>query len=262
LSDILISPIYTAFIFVFGTLLGSFANVLIYRLPRGENFVFKRSSCPHCKAVIPFYLNIPIIAWIGLRGKCKNCKGSISLRYPLVEFIIGVVAVLLLKPEFELTLIFLNIIKLSIAIVLICHIFIDLEHRLLLDSLNIYLGAIILSYVAFYFSWQKWLLGALMGFLFPAFISWAFYKLRGIVGLGGGDIKLWGILGLYLGPIGIFQNMFLSCFVGTLIALILIMFKKYDKKIGLPFGPFIIIAFFLQFSFPEEVNRLFQFIYS
>jgi leader peptidase (prepilin peptidase)/N-methyltransferase len=103
---------------------------------------------------------------------------------------------------------------------------------------------------------MHWLLGGAFGFAVPLFVTWLFYKLRGQVGLGGGDIKLFGILGLFLGPVGISFNIFFSCFIGAIIGLFMIATKKITKENPLPFGPSILMVASFQIFFPKYAHIL------
>ena len=108
--------------------------------------------------------------------------------------------------------------------------------------------------------WSYWLLGAVVGAGFPLLVSWIFYQLKGQVGLGGGDIKLFGVLGLYLGPIGILQNIFLSCFVGAFVGLFLLLARVIKRENPIPFGPFIIIVASFQIFADKWFNHLLRYI--
>jgi leader peptidase (prepilin peptidase)/N-methyltransferase len=131
---------------------------------------------------------------------------------------------------------------------------IDLDHHLLLDSLNLYLLAILLSYALFHYSWEYWLFGALIGFGSPLLVTWLYFKIRGQIGLGGGDIKLFGILGLFLGPVGVLFNIFLSCFLGAIIGLLLIILNRMSKEHPMAFGPSILIVATFQIFFPHYAS--------
>jgi leader peptidase (prepilin peptidase)/N-methyltransferase len=144
----------------------------------------------------------------------------------------------------------------GVACIFICHFFIDLDHQLLLDKLNLYLLALILPFVLITYQWYFWVVGGLLGFGIPLIVTWLFYKLRGQIGMGGGDIKLFGIIGLYLGPTGVFFTIFLSCLVGAVLGSILILVKALDKNRPIAFGPFIILVASFQIFFPELSHRV------
>jgi leader peptidase (prepilin peptidase)/N-methyltransferase len=125
-----------------------------------------------------------------------------------------------------------------------------------LDQLNIYLLVLILPFSVVNFYWMHWLLGGVLGFGVPLLVTWLFYKIRGQVGLGGGDIKLFGILGLLLGPTGVFFTIFLSCMVGAILGLTLIALKKLAKDKPMAFGPAILIVAAFQIFFPEAAYQV------
>lgn len=245
---------------IFGTMIGSFLNALIYRLPIGKNVVFPRSSCPHCRHVIVWYENIPILSYLFLRGRCSECKNKISIQYPLVELITGLFAFSIapdsINPQDLMNFFFF----LSVFSAFLVHFIVDLKHQILPDSVNIYLGLLFFVSEVFTHHWSHWFLGSAIGLAFPLLVSWLFYMLKGQVGLGGGDIKLFAVLGLYLGPIGILQNIFLSCFIGALIGGGLILVKVLRKEKHIPFGPFIIVVASVQIFAQNWFNHLMRYI--
>lgn len=242
---------YKTVAFMFGSIIGSFLNVLIYRLPLEQDVIFPRSSCPHCGSLIPFYRNIPIISFLLLRGKCGDCKGKISWVYPVVELISGIAAFLLFPDNFTILELTMFGFKFSIFSVFIVHFVIDCRHKILPDSLNLYLALVFLSYGIVYHPWIEWVVGGAIGFFFPLAITWGFYLLRGQVGLGGGDIKLYGALGLYLGIQGIVYNIFLSCLLGAVVGGAFLIITKKGRDTHIPFGPFIIVVAVAQIFFPS-----------
>lgn len=244
----------TLYFFIFGLLVGSFLNVVILRLPEKKDLVFTRSHCPQCGNKLKAYHNVPLLSFLALRGKCAFCKTRISWRYPLIELFTGLVAVWLMPDVLTGQGLFYFFFFFVIACVFICHFMIDLDHHLLLDSLNLYLLALILSYAIFYFHWTYWLVGGLIGFLAPLAVTWIFYKLRGQIGLGGGDIKLYGVLGLYLGPTGVMFLIFLSCMVGAVVGLGLIASGKMTKDKPMAFGPSILLVAAFQIFFPQYAS--------
>lgn len=227
---------------VFGLMIGSFLNALIYRLPRDINIALPRSSCTNCKKIINWYENIPVISYLFLRGKCSGCGSAISWQYPAVEILSGVFAFIIAPSNITGPDLLSFFFFFSVFCCFLVHFIVDLKHQILPDSINFYLAAIFLLVSCFNHSWSYWLVGGAIGLGFPLLVSWIFYLLRGEIGLGGGDIKLYGALGFYLGPIGIMQNIFLSCFLGALVGIILIATKIIKKENPIPFGPFIIIV--------------------
>lgn len=243
-------------IFIFGTFIGSFLNVVIYRIPRGQSIVKPRSKCPECGTMIKWYQNIPVFSWMFLRGKCAHCGSKIPIKYPLVELICGFFSFHLFPDSLEPELLFQYSYYFSVACILLAQFVIDIEHQLLPDKINIYFLLITIPYVAFTTPLTYWILGGLIGFVGPLTVTWLFYKLRGQIGLGGGDIKLFGILGLLLGPVGIMHNIFMSCFVGAIIGILLIATKRMDKNTPLAFGPYIILVASFQIYFPRLFEKI------
>jgi prepilin signal peptidase PulO-like enzyme (type II secretory pathway) len=241
-----------AFSFLIGSMIGSFLNVIIYRVPRNLNFVTPRSSCPGCAKLIYWYENIPILSYIILRGKCSKCSSGISVGYPLVEILMGLFS-LWITPLNFIPLSLLNyFFSMGVFACFLCIIVIDARHKIIPNGINLYLAITFFLFSVMSNSWEFWLLGAVIGILFPLTVTWIFYLLKGEVGLGGGDIKLYGALGLFLGPLGIVQNIFLSCFVGALFGGSLLAFKVIDRKTPIPFGPFIIIVSTVQIFLPKQ----------
>lgn len=238
-------------VFSFGACLGSFMNVVIYRLPLGLSVATPRSRCPGCDKLIYWFENIPVISFIFLKAKCSKCKVKISWRYPAVEVLCGLVSLIFFMNVNSASGIYFYAFNMTIFLIFLAQFVIDIEHKRLPDSLNIYLALVLFAFSIMSNSWQYVLLGGLLGGGFPLLITWIFYKLRGQVGLGGGDIKLYGALGLYLGPTDAMSNIFLSCFLGAIFGVTLIAFKKIDKSNPIPFGPFILIVASVQIFFPE-----------
>lgn len=245
---------------IFGTLIGSFLNALIYRLPREINIAHPRSSCPNCKHVISWYENIPIISYLFLRGRCSNCKTTISWQYPLVEIVTGLFAFLIAPRSLEPADLFNFLFFLGVFSAFLVHFVVDLKHQILPDSINIYLGLLFFVVALISKPWTHWLIGAGLGLGFPLLVSWLFYLLRGQVGLGGGDIKLYAVLGIYLGPIGVMQNIFMSCLLGALVGLILMATKTIKKENPIPFGPFILTVSGFQIFTPDLIDHLLRYI--
>lgn len=248
--------------FLFAACIGSFLNAVIYRLPRRISLSASRSHCPGCDKLIYWYENIPIISFLFLRGRCSQCKMKISPQYPLVELVVAVVGLLLtpkvISPEALWDyFFFLSVFATFLAIILI-----DLKFYIIPNVLNIYLLVLFLCRVALTTPIEHWLLGGVLGVVVPAIPALAFYYLKGIEGLGGGDIKLYGVLGVYLGPIGVMHNLFMSCFLGSLLGGGLMLLKVIDRRTRIPFGPFIVFVGFTQVFFPAEFTNLMTSLFS
>ena len=229
---------------VFGLLFGSFLNVCIYRIPREKSIVWPPSSCPGCNARIKWYDNIPVLSYVWLLGKCRNCKQPISLQYPTVELLTGLLTFLFV---WRLGISVWTFVVLAAVYALIILSVIDLEIMIIPDRFS--LGLIGLG-ILFAWSnpnfagiwWQKELaslLGAGVG-LFGTLASasrgtWMFKK----EAMGGGDIKLMGGVGALLGWEGVITTIIFASFLGLVYALFLIIFKGKKGGDAIPFGPFL-----------------------
>lgn len=174
----------------------------------------------------------------------------------MIEFFLGVVFVFLFPKNISIPNMVNYFFLISIFSAFVVHFIIDIRHHILPDEINIYLAALFVLYGLYYFSFLYVIVGGFVGFFIPYFVAYVFYKYKGVEGLGGGDIKLFGALGFYLGPQGIMTNIFLSCFLGSAIGVLLIFLGKLDKNKPLAFGPFIIISAFFQIFFPEQMSQL------
>lgn len=242
--------------FIFGSLAGSFLNVVILRMPSGKSVVLPRSACPSCGFQLKWYHNIPILSFLFLRGKCSNCKTKISYQYPLVEFVMGALAVLIFPDEVnDLTMVY-YLLNYFILAALFAQFIIDVKFKLLLDKINLFILAIVLPMQILSKGYVDPLMGGLIGFLFPLSVSWVFYKLRGVIGLGGGDIKIFGVLGVLLGLKGIILNIFVSCLIGSIFSLLMIALKKMKADNAIAFGPFIISVATFQYFLPDYFNMV------
>lgn len=239
--------------FIFGSIIGSFSNCLIYRLPLNISLITKSSFCPSCKKKIPIRFNIPIIAWILLKGKCYYCNESISKKYPIIEFFSAVLAVTMLWVT-EVINVFdyqINITKLPyllFSLFLIPIFFIDLKHKLIHDKITI---PLIISGFAFSFLIDNHtpidsLIGLLVGGGLPLLIYYIGLLLFKKEGLGGGDIKLLAAFGAWFGPLMPIFAIFISS-VLALLFILMLKIKTKEKLQGkeIAFGPFLAIAMIL-----------------
>lgn len=232
---------WTIGFFIFGLLFGSFANVIIFRLPNGKSIVKPRSFCYRCKHTIYWYDNIPILSWLFLRGKCRQCKQPISYRYPLVEFIMGVLFAITYN-SIGWSWLLLEYIVFIFGLVVVS--FIDLDHMILPDEFT--LSGIILGLIGGYLNPQREFLPAFFGVLFGGGFLWTiayiYERLRKQEGMGGGDIKLIGWIGAILG-IGSFPFVIIvSSFLGSVIGLLLIIKNRGGMSTQIPFGPFLAVS--------------------
>jgi leader peptidase (prepilin peptidase)/N-methyltransferase len=220
-------------------MVGSFLNVLIYRIPRDINFVWERSHCPKCKAKVSWFDNIPLISFMILKGKCRCCGVKIDWRYPFVELLSGVVALYIFKTPNSL---FVSSIYFLMTCAFIVHTFIDLEFQILPDLVNLFLLVLFITWTIYFSTYEKAVFGALLGFAVPYLIALIYEKLSKREGLGMGDVKLFAVLGIFFGPQEIMEILFLSSLLGSIIGILLIVLKKMSKEQGIPFGPYIIAS--------------------
>ena len=240
--------------FIYGSMFGSFANVLIYRMQReGPLNLFKRSHCPHCSYKIPFYLNIPILSWFILMGRCRNCKNKISFRYPLVEFLMAsFFALLFLSIGWKWFL--LEAILFTFALVVAS--FIDFDQMILPDSLT--LSGIVIGLCGAFLNPERSFLESFIGFfvggLLLLSISYFYFVLRKQEGMGGGDIKLLGWIGAVLGFKSLAFVLVVSSVLGTFVGLFMILSdKKRDFQTALPFGPYLALGALL-YIFVKDIG--------
>jgi leader peptidase (prepilin peptidase) / N-methyltransferase len=207
-----------------GLLFGSFLNVVIYRVPRGESVLYPGSACPACKTPIPPYRNLPVFSWLVLRGRAACCGAPIPGRYPLVELLggaLGVLVVLFRLSDPTLSIgrgVTLFALYLALGLGLVALAFIDLEYMILPDSLT--LGGAALGIVTAPLRGQSllhaalWSLGGYLLIWLP--FIWAYEKIRGIPGMGLGDAKLLALAGAWFGPMGLLFTLFGGAVQGTL----------------------------------------------
>ncbi len=227
--------------FLFGAVIGSFLNVCIYRMPREESVVSPPSHCPSCDYRIRWYDNIPLVSYLLLGGKCRGCRAKISLQYPLVELLNGLLT-LALFMRYGPTLAFAVLFLFCSALVVIT--FIDIEHQIIPDEIS--LSGIVLGFVFSFFlaghSWLNSLLGIVLGGGSLLLVASGYHWLTGKEGMGGGDIKLLAMMGAFLGWKSIPFIIFASSLIGSLIGVSLMVIQKKDSKLAIPFGPYLAFA--------------------
>jgi Type II secretory pathway, prepilin signal peptidase PulO and related peptidases len=257
--------ILLVFSFIFGSILGSFLNVCIYRLPREESIVFPPSHCVLCDTPIKFYHNVPIVGYLALRGKCATCSAGISPIYPAVEILSGAICALLVW-NFGLTLETLFYLVFLSALIVIT--FIDLEHRIIPNVITfpgIVIGLIYgavrtdwsgMKEVFNYLRYDFWgalgalseapfvdsLLGVILGGGVLFLIGFLYEVVRKREGMGMGDVKLLAMIGAFLGWRSVIFVIFVSSIIGTVVGISIILYKKGDLKYAIPYGPFLSFA--------------------
>jgi leader peptidase (prepilin peptidase)/N-methyltransferase len=225
---------------IFGLLIGSFLNVVIYRLPRGQSIVTPPSSCPGCGSRLRAIDNVPVLSWLALGGRCHRCKAPISIQYPIVEAVTGLLFLLVawLTPVGPLLLA-----RLLLVTILIVLFGIDLHHQILPNVIT--LPAVV---IGFGFSlvappgWRDSLLGILLGGGILYGIAAAYYAVRREEGLGMGDVKMLAMIGAFLGWKAVLVTLILSSFAGALVGVALIAFSRGTMRLALPFGTFLALG--------------------
>ncbi|MFA6350436.1 MAG: prepilin peptidase [Candidatus Omnitrophota bacterium] len=265
------------FVFLLGSIVGSFLNVCIHRMPLEESVVWPRSHCPKCKKRIPGYDNIPFLSYILLGGRCRFCKERISLRYPLVELITAVMFLLFfinygLSYEFIIYILF--------GSGLIIATFVDIKHRIIPDEISI--GGIVLGFILNSlrgfnlrpFSYEPaYMVDSLLGIVIGGGIIWltgflfdlVYFKLLKkppIQGetesMGGGDVKLLAAIGAFLGWKAAILTFFIAPFLGAAVGVVNLLFKK-DHTI--PYGPFLSAGAIISLFYADKIIGLLFFRY-
>ncbi|HEY8892644.1 MAG TPA: prepilin peptidase [Clostridium sp.] len=238
--------IFAIYIFIVGLLIGSFLNVCIYRIPRGESIAFPPSHCTSCGHNIKPYDLVPVFSWIFLRGKCRSCGEKISIRYALVEL---TTAILFLLTYFQYGISidlmrFLILIPFLVVIAMIDYDTMDVYTAttwlaigvgFVLLGVNFYLGQPVATYIY----------GGALGAGIITFIILLSRLIIKTNGMGWGDAEICGLCGLFLGFKLTFVMMFFSFIIGGVIGVYLLRFKKKSGRSEMPFGPSIIMAAFL-----------------
>jgi leader peptidase (prepilin peptidase)/N-methyltransferase len=257
-------PAWTALAAVLGLLVGSFLNVVILRLPErmaaewrreardvleldtGDEalppgIVRERSHCPRCKHPLSAADNIPLLGWLLLRGRCRYCKARISIQYPLVELLGGVLSAIVvwkLGPTWQ------ALAGLALTWVLIALSGIDFRTQLLPDQLTLpllWLG-LLLALKPMFAAAPAAIVGAAIGYLSLWSVYWLFKLLTGKEGMGHGDFKLLAALGAWMGPVALLPIILLSSLIGALVGCGLIALRRHERGVPMPFGPFIAMA--------------------
>ncbi len=269
MSNIFFIKIYfLVFSFILGACIGSFLNVIIIRWPKGESIVSPPSHCRNCQTKIPWYWNIPLLSYLLSQGKCFKCKTSFSIRYFMVELLMGCLS-LALFYKFGVSWAFLFFFILSTSLVGI--IFIDIKHFLIPDMLSLPLIPIGIasSFVLHIVTVSDSIVGALLGWFLFYLLRIIFFWLRKIEAIGLGDVKLIAGIGAFFGVSGVVVIIFLSAVIGLLFALISFVFKGTNNQENpegipqnaVPYGPSIALsAMIYMFWGPSIIKMYIQFI--
>ncbi|UCE52383.1 MAG: prepilin peptidase [Desulfobacterales bacterium] len=229
------------FTFLFGLCIGSFLNVCIFRLPASKSITHPRSSCQNCGKQIRFYDNIPVLSYLLLKGRCRDCQEPISMRYPIVEILGGLFA-LGAHVKYGLTLEAL-IYFVFIAVLLVIT-FIDIDHQIIPDIITLpgipifFIAGFALPRINFIDSF----LGILVGGGSLLLVAWTYHLITKKEGMGGGDIKLLAMIGAVTGWQGALFTIFVASAVGTLSGMLVMLKARKSMKLAIPFGPFLAIG--------------------
>ena len=223
-----------------GLCIGSFLNVVIYRVPIGQSIATPPSRCRKCGYQLQWYDNIPVLSWLFLRGRCRKCGVGVSIQYPIVELITSALFVLVIwmtPPGPQLAT------RLILVCILIALFGIDLEHQILPNVITlpgIAIG-VLLSLIAPP-GWKDALIGVLLGGGVLYAIAGAYYLWRREEGMGMGDVKMLAMIGAFLGWKAVLVTLVLSSFAGAIIGLGLMALQRGTMKFALPFGTFLAIG--------------------
>jgi leader peptidase (prepilin peptidase)/N-methyltransferase len=251
---ILVEIIFQVTIFILGLLIGSFLNVCIYRIPKEESIAFPPSHCGSCGKGIKAYDLIPVISWIILGGKCRNCCEKISIRYPFVELTTAILF-LLTYLQYGATIYLLRYLLLIPFLIVIAMIDYDtmevytittwaaIAVGVLFLGVNFYLGEPVVTYIY----------GGLLGAGTITFIILLTKLILGVDGMGWGDVEVCGLCGLFLGFKLTLMMMFFSFIIGASIGVYLLRFRKKNGRSEMPFGPSIIMATFLMMIWGDKI---------
>ncbi|NYR12032.1 prepilin peptidase [Pseudoalteromonas sp. MIP2626] len=263
---------------------GSFLNVVIYRLPlmmqhewQGEcrllleselksnkadeseslnstfNLVKPNSTCPKCKTAIKAWQNIPVVSWLFLKGKCASCSNPISARYPIVE---AITALLSLVVAYKLGATEQALLYIAVSWALVALTFIDIDHMLLPDQITLPLVwlALIAAVLGYTVTPTDAIVGAACGYLSLWSVFWLFKLLTGKEGMGYGDFKLLAVFGALLGWQSLLTIILLSSVVGAIIGIALLTIQGKDKATPIPFGPYLAIAGWITMLWGEQLQ--------
>ncbi len=229
------------FVFLLASMIGSFLNVCIHRIPSDESIAFPASHCPHCHTPIRPWDNIPIVSYMILRGRCRHCQTGISIRYPVVEALTGLAgvatyAVFGIDPQALLFFAFLC------ALIVIT--FIDIDHQIIPDVIS--LPGIAIGLAAAFLPGDPAWTDSLIGILLGGGILWAiaegYFRLTGREGMGGGDVKLLAMIGAFLGWRAIPVTLMIASLSGTALGFAMMLRSGEGRQMAIPFGPFLAVG--------------------
>lgn len=254
-------------VFTFGAIVGSFLNVCIVRIPKGESIIRPSSHCPACKTPISFSDNLPLISYLLLKGCCRSCGERISPRYFVVELLMGSLA-LALYHEFGIGLAFFLGFIFVAALIIIS--FIDLDVRIVPDIISLpgIAVGLLFSVIGRYIiddplglipSPASALIGVVVGGGFLLALAWLYEIFTGVEGMGGGDIKLLAMIGAFLGWPSIPVTLFFASLVGSVVGLTCMALTGAGRRLALPFAPFLSSGALLFIFFGQHLIQFYLF---
>nr|WP_281273383.1 A24 family peptidase [Sinobacterium caligoides] len=268
-----------AVVLIISLLVGSFLNVVIYRLPlmmyrdwkqqveefdeselpklptaERFNLATPNSSCPHCGHKIRPWENIPVVSYLLQRGRCSSCQQPISLRYPLVEAVTALLSALVI---YQLGFTIAGLVAVAFTWVLVALTLIDADHKLLPDSLTLPLlwAALIANYFGLFADFGDAFWGAIAGYLALWSVYWLFKLLTGKEGMGYGDFKLLAFLGAWMGWQALPLILILSAGVGAILGVAMIVLSKRDSQTTIPFGPYLACAGYIALLWGDTITQ-------
>jgi len=242
----------TVLALVLGLVCGSFLNVLIHRLPRDESPWRGRSHCPHCRRTVRWFENVPLVSFLALGGRCAGCRRAISWRYPAVEMLGAVLALVCVRHFGPSAAAAGYFVFLATLLAIAC---IDWGHMIIPDELSVGVMAIGLLLAATVLPLGLWraLLGTVAGAGFVWGVAWAYRKFRGVEGMGFGDVKMAAMIGAFLGPFDVLLTIFVAAFLGSLYGAV-VLARGGTRRSMVAFGTFLAAGAALCLFFGEPLR--------
>jgi leader peptidase (prepilin peptidase)/N-methyltransferase len=238
---------------VIGACVGSFLNVCIHRLPLRESLVWPASHCTSCQRPLSWFENIPLLSWLALRGRCRSCRARISATYPIVE---AVTAAVFVGSYFVYGWTPLLAARLLFACALIVLFVIDLRHKILPNAIT--LPGIVIGFVLSLALPPGWLSSAI-GIAAGGGVLWliaeAYFRARGVEGLGMGDVKMLGMIGAFLGWPHMLLTLVLASLMGSVVGIGILAGRRGDMQAALPFGTFLAVGAFVGMVAGDTILR-------
>lgn len=232
---------FTTVALILGLSIGSFLNVVVYRLPRDMRLSKPRSFCPHCRAMIVWYRNIPLFSYLLLRGRCGECGAPISARYPAVEFAAGAIFA---ASVWRWGISWSSGSSIVFACAMLVLAIIDVDFRILPNVVTLpgIAAGLAFSVVNPRVAFVDVLIGAALGGGLLYGVAWFYLQVRGQEGMGMGDVKMIAMIGAFLGWQGVLLTIFLGSLIGSIVGIAMMSLKGRDWSYALPFGTFLALA--------------------